>query len=64
MSCVRTTDRRKDLSKFASVLGFKHRKVTPLWPRASGEVERFMRTLKQAIEAAKARCRPWKGELC
>jgi len=49
----------KDFSKFASVLVFnKHRKVTPLWPRANGEVERFMRTLKKAIEAAKASGRP------
>lgn len=54
----------KDLSKFASVLGFKHRTVTPLWPRANGQEERFMRTLKNAIEATKASGRPWKGELC
>ena len=31
----------EDFSKFAKDLGIKHRKVTPLWPRANGEVERF-----------------------
>ena len=38
--------------------------MTPLWPRANGEVERFMRTLKKIIEAAKVEQRPWKEELC
>ena len=31
----------EEFTKFACVLGFKHRKVTLLWPRANGEVERF-----------------------
>ena len=30
----------EEFTKFACVLGFKHRKVTPLWPRANGEVAR------------------------
>ena len=54
----------KEFKAFANALGFKHRKVTPLWPRANGEVERFMRTLKRSIEAAKTEHRPWKEELC
>ena len=54
----------KDFAHFAQTLGFKHRKVTPLWPRANGEVERFMRTVKKTIEAAKVEHRPWKEELC
>ena len=29
--------------------GFHHRKITPIWLAANGEVERFMRTLKKAI---------------
>lgn len=36
----------EEFAKFAHALGFKHRKVTPLWPRANGEVERFVKTLK------------------
>jgi hypothetical protein len=32
-----------ELVKFSQVIGFKHRKVTPLWPRANGEVEKRLR---------------------
>ena len=38
---------------FATELGFKHRKITPLWPKANAEVERFMRTLGKAIRTAR-----------
>ncbi len=44
-------------------LGFQHRKVTPLWPEANGEAERFMRTLKRAIATAKLSRLNWKEEL-
>ena len=33
----------QEFAQFADYLGFKHRKVTPLWPEANGEVERFMK---------------------
>ena len=49
----------KEFKVFANALGFKHCKVKPLRPRANGEVERFMRTLKKSIEAAKREHRPW-----
>ena len=32
-----------EFAQFANYLGFKHSKVTPLWPEANGEVERFMK---------------------
>jgi len=48
----------EEFAKFAHVLGFRHHKVTPLWQRANGEVERFVKTLKKCIKAAKA-----KGEI-
>ena len=54
----------QDFKQFAETLGFKHRKVTPLWPRSNGEVERFMRTLKKAIHTATLDNKPWKTELC
>ena len=38
-----------EFAEFAQTLGFKHRKVTPLWPRANGEVERFVKTLKNHL---------------
>ena len=30
-----------EFARFANYLGFKHRKVSPLWPEANGEVERY-----------------------
>ena len=35
---------------FAQTLGFQHRKITPRWPRANGEVERFVRTVKKVTK--------------
>ena len=37
---------------FAQTLGFQHRKITHRWPRANGEVERFVRTVKKVIKTA------------
>ncbi len=34
-----------DFYLFANKWGFYHRKITPLWPRANAEVERFMKQL-------------------
>ena len=34
--------------------GFKHRRVTPLWPQANGEAERFMASLGKVLRNAKA----------
>ena len=45
--------------KFAKSCGFIHRCVTPLWPEANGEVERFVRTIKKAINAAKIEKKNW-----
>ena len=42
--------------KFASYMkdnGIKHHRITPSWPKANGEVERFVRTVKEAINTAK-----------
>ena len=43
-----------ELKRYLENMGIKHRKITPLWPRANGETERFMRTIKKAIKAAHA----------
>ena len=53
----------EEFAKFAHALGFKYRKVTPLWPRANGEVERFVKTLKKCLKAAKVEGRNWRKEL-
>lgn len=41
-----------EFKQFAEQLGFKHRRITPLWPKANGEAERFMRTLGKVIRTA------------
>ena len=52
--------------KFASYMKdnrIKHHRITPLWPEANGEVERFVRTIKKAIKAAKVEGKDWKKEI-
>jgi hypothetical protein len=39
---------------FAKHWGFKHRKITPLWPRANAEVESFMQKLNKVDRRAAA----------
>lgn len=43
--------------------GIGHRRVTPLWPQANGEVERQNRTILKRIRIAYAEKRDWKEEL-
>ena len=52
-----------EFEQFASYLGFEHRKVTPYWPKANGEVERFMRTIGKAIRTAHIEKKNWKQAL-
>lgn len=52
-----------DFAAFAEEMGFEHRRVTPGWPEANGEAERFMRTLGKVIKTAKADNQPWPEEL-
>ena len=48
---------------FATNLGFTHRRITPHWPRANGEVEHFMWTVKKIIKIALSQQKPWRDEL-
>ena len=41
-------------------MGVKHRKITPLWPQANAETERFMRTIKKII---RGKPKNWKQEI-
>ncbi|KAI0217763.1 hypothetical protein LSAT2_030468, partial [Lamellibrachia satsuma] len=43
--------------------GFHHRKITPIWPQANGEVDRFMASLMKTIRAAHIEQRSWKQKL-
>ena len=41
-----------EFGNYALLSGFKHRRVTPLWPEVNGKAERFVKTIK-AIRVAK-----------
>ena len=52
-----------EFTEYALLSGFKHHRVTPLWPEANGEAERFVRTIKKSIRAAKMENKDWKYEM-
>ena len=52
-----------DFAKFANYIGFKQRRITPYWPRANAECERFMKTLGKCIKAATGEGRSYKQHL-
>jgi hypothetical protein len=49
--------------EYAAYLGFKHRKVTPLHPRANGQAESFMKNLGRVIRNANSTERDWRQVL-
>jgi hypothetical protein len=53
----------REFQSFAQTLGFKHRKITPRWPRANGEVDRFVRTIKKVVKTATVEHKNWKQEM-
>ena len=53
----------QDFKNFVKEYGINHRKVTPYWPQANGEVERQNRILLKTIRTAKAEGKDWKKEL-
>ena len=52
-----------DFHMFAKNLGFKHRKITPVWPKANGEVERLVRTVKKIMKTSCVEKKNFKQEL-
>ena len=53
----------EEFKRFAHTLGFHHQRVTPLWPRANGEAEKFMKNLGKTIRTAIAEKTPWLKQL-
>ncbi|CAB3980227.1 uncharacterized protein K02A2.6-like [Paramuricea clavata] len=51
-----------EFSTYLSNCGIVHCKVTPYWPQANSEVERFNRTVEKAIRAANVEGKNWKEE--
>ena len=52
-----------EFANYALLSGFKHRRVTPLWPEVNGEAERFVKTIKKAIREAKVERKEWHLEM-
>ena len=52
-----------EFAKFASNMGFKHRKITPLNPKANGTAEAFMKPLVKTMKTASASGKNFKSEL-
>lgn len=52
-----------DFQNFSKQFGFKHRKITPIWPQANGECERFMKTIGKVIRAAKTQKADWRTDM-
>ena len=48
---------------FAKHMVFKQCKVTPLWPWANGECQRFMRNLEKVVQGARTENKPWRREV-
>ena len=46
-------------ANFASEIGFKHRRITPLWPAANGLVENFMKGLSKIIKISVGHNKPF-----
>ncbi|XP_057292574.1 uncharacterized protein K02A2.6-like [Hydractinia symbiolongicarpus] len=44
--------RSKEVKKYTTEKGIKHQRITPLWPQANGEVERFILPLTKVMFTA------------
>ncbi|KAK3728358.1 hypothetical protein QZH41_011397, partial [Actinostola sp. cb2023] len=53
----------ESFAQYTQHMGIKHRKITPLWPEANGECERFMRNLKKICTTARIEHKNWQQEL-
>ena len=53
----------KDFKHFAQERGFVHRRVTPAWPEANGQVENFMKSVGKVAKIAHASGKDWKREM-
>ena len=49
--------------QYAENIGFEHRRITPLWPRANAQAESFNKPMMKTIKAAHVEGNNWKQEL-
>ena len=53
----------EEFENFLEIQGIQHRKVTPYWPQANAEVERFNRTIEKAIRTAHVEGKDWRTDM-
>ncbi len=53
----------KEFAEFSKEKGFFHRRVTPLWPEANGQVENFMKNIGKVAKTAHISGKNWRKEL-
>jgi hypothetical protein len=66
--CVLKSDngpafRGHEFRQFAQELNFKHKKITPLWPRGNAMCERFMPAINKAIRVSTVEGSNWRTTL-
>ena len=52
-----------EFRQFMEYCGIRHRRITPLWPRANAQAENFMKPLNKAIKAATIQGKSWRREM-
>ena len=52
-----------EIRKYMEENGIQHRRITPLWPQANSEAERFMQPLTKTIRSAHAEGKQWTKQL-
>ena len=53
----------EEFENFLETQGIQHRKVTPYWPQANAEVERFNRIIEKAICTAHVEGKDWRTDM-
>ena len=53
----------EEFTAWCRQLSIRHRKITPLWPAANAQVERFNKTLEKTIRIALVERKNWRSEL-
>ena len=53
----------RGFKSYSKHMGFKHRRITPLHPRANGLVENCNRMITKVLKIARIECKPWKTGL-
>ena len=53
----------EEFKSYLTTHSITHRKVTPYWPQANAEVERFNRTIEKAIRTAHAEGKDWRKDI-